>query len=109
VSNPPYVARSELASLPTEVRDFEPAVALFSGPDGLEALETVIREAPRHLKCGGLLALEIAPALSTAVVDRIRGREAYGEPRVHRDLAGHLRFVLAESAADPQGSEASDG
>ncbi|NIP88850.1 MAG: hypothetical protein GWO21_07770, partial [Gammaproteobacteria bacterium] len=39
VSNPPYVASGEAASLPEEVRDWEPAAALFAGPTGLEVIE----------------------------------------------------------------------
>lgn len=106
VSNPPYVASSEFASLPAEVRDFEPTVALLSGPSGLEVVEAVIREAPMYLKRGGLLALEVASDRAEAVLDRIRACGAYHEPRVYPDLAGRPRVILTEAVGDPEGSEA---
>lgn len=57
VCNPPYVAESE--SLPTEVRDFEPRVALFSGPTGLEFYERLAASAAEFLSPDGRLLVEI--------------------------------------------------
>ncbi len=95
VSNPPYVALDEAASLPSEVRDWEPHEALFAGPTGLEAIERIVGAAPAHLEPGGLLALEIAPDLAEATVRCVRERGALGEPRVSLDLARRVRFILA--------------
>ena len=55
VSNPPYIAENDkhLAAL-----QYEPRLALTSGPDGLDALREIIRDAPTHLKAGGWLLLE---------------------------------------------------
>lgn len=55
VTNPPYVAEGDphLADL-----RFEPPSALVSGPDGLDAIRDIVREAPRHLRRGGWLLLE---------------------------------------------------
>jgi release factor glutamine methyltransferase len=55
VANPPYVAEGD-----AHLRDlgFEPRVALTSGPDGLDAIREIVREAPRHLAGGGWLLLE---------------------------------------------------
>lgn len=94
VSNPPYIAVGE--ALPEEVRDWEPAVALYAGPTGLEVIQEIVDGAPRCLAPGGLLALEVAPGVADAALERIRARGGYGEPRVIRDLAGHCRIVLAE-------------
>lgn len=58
VTNPPYVGTRELKSLPPEYRH-EPRVALASGRDGLDAVRTILREAPRHLAAGGLLVAEV--------------------------------------------------
>ncbi len=58
VTNPPYVGTRELKSLPPEYRH-EPRVALASGRDGLEAVRTILKEAPRHLTPGGLLVAEV--------------------------------------------------
>ena len=59
VSNPPYVAQAEAATLEPEVRDWEPAGALFAGPSGLELLEALATGAGERLRPGGLLALEV--------------------------------------------------
>lgn len=58
VSNPPYVNAESVAALPHEYRH-EPALALGSGTDGLDATRIILRDAARHLNPGGLLAVEI--------------------------------------------------
>ncbi len=95
-SNPPYVALGEWESLPEEVREWEPHQSLFAGPTGLEVVGPIVDGAPRHLESAGLLALEVAPGIVDAVVERIRGRGIYLEPDVILDLAGRKRIVLAE-------------
>ena len=58
VSNPPYVAAGELASLPAEYRH-EPELALASGADGLEAVARILAQAEDHLTSGGILVVEV--------------------------------------------------
>jgi len=96
VSNPPYVGTEERDALDAEVRDWEPAGALFAGDGGLEVIRPLVAAAPRHLASGGLLALEVGAAQAAAVADLIRATGGLGEPRVARDLAGRERIVLAE-------------
>src|SRR5262249_36505054 len=97
-SNPPYVGTEERASLDAEVRDWEPATALFAGAGGLDVIRPLVEQAPRHLEPGGLLAMEIGAAQADAVCAIIRATGAFGEPRVRRDLGGRDRIVLAELA-----------
>lgn len=59
VSNPPYIAQIEIRSLQPEVREHEPKHALTDGMDGLRVLERIIRDAPKRLRPGGRLLLEI--------------------------------------------------
>jgi release factor glutamine methyltransferase len=59
VSNPPYVATTDRDTLHPEVRDHEPAKALFAGVDGLEIYRRLIPQARAALKPNGVLALEI--------------------------------------------------
>ena len=94
VSNPPYVAPEDMASLPAEVRDHEPPDALTCGGGGLGVTWQVIAAAERVLVPDGLLALEIDPRRAGTVVARVRsGRwDAVG---VQDDLAGRPRVVHA--------------
>ena len=68
-SNPPYVTDEEYAALDANVRDYEPAIALRGGRDGLDLVRRVVAGAERHLVPGGLLLIEVgwkhrAPALA---------------------------------------------
>ena len=96
VSNPPYVAEAEAVTLPDEVREWEPEVALYAGPTGLEVIERIVAGASRYLERGGLLALEVAPGVAEAVLASVRRAGHYGRERVQRDLSGFERIVLAE-------------
>jgi release factor glutamine methyltransferase len=101
VSNPPYVAEHEAASLPRDVRDWEPAEALYSGPSGLEALRAIIEDAPRHLVARGLLALELAEARAEEVAAWFDGAHDWSGTRVLDDLTGRPRVLLARREAGP--------
>ncbi len=96
VSNPPYVAEGEADTLPEEVRDWEPAVALYAGPTGLEVIEAIVSAAARYLEPGSLLALEVAPPVADAALDLVRSTRGYGEEKIVKDLAGQRRILLAE-------------
>ncbi len=97
VSNPPYIALPEAASLPASVRDWEPAVALYSGVDGMQATARLVREAAAALEPGGLLALEVDARRASLVADLV-GREArFRDVSVRLDLFGRERFVVARA------------
>jgi release factor glutamine methyltransferase len=92
VTNPPYVAAHE--ELPAAVADWEPSMALVSGPTGLEAYEAILAEVPRWLAAGGAFVAEIGATQARAVADRA---EAAGltEVAVAPDHAGLDRAVVA--------------
>jgi release factor glutamine methyltransferase len=90
VSNPPYVATT--AHLPREVREHEPACALYAGPDGLDVYRRLIPEAARVLLPGGWLLLEIG---FTQADDVSAMLGSWTEVQVNRDLAGLPRVVMA--------------
>jgi release factor glutamine methyltransferase len=95
VSNPPYVATGEV--LEAAVRDFEPAEALFAGPDGLDAIRVLAAGAGRWLRPGGALVSEIGAGQGgdAAAVAR---RAGLVEAEVHPDLAGRDRVLTARRA-----------
>jgi release factor glutamine methyltransferase len=67
ISNPPYIAHDELASLAPEVRDYDPMVALDGGDDGLAAYRAIAAEATRLLAPGGQLFVELGAGQEPAV------------------------------------------
>lgn len=95
VSNPPYVGESERGSLDAEVRDWEPAGALFSGSDGLELIAELLRGAPDHLEPGGLLAVEIGAGQGPQAMALAAAVAGLADAEVRKDLSGRDRFVLA--------------
>ena len=67
VSNPPYIPAGDLAGLMSEVRDFEPRLALDGGDDGLDAYRALARQAGKALAPGGWLLVEVGIDQSAAV------------------------------------------
>jgi release factor glutamine methyltransferase len=95
VSNPPYIALDEAASLPAAVRDWEPAVALFSGSAGMAVIASLIREAAFALAPGGMLALEVDARRGSLAAALAASHGGYEGIRVELDLTGRERFVVA--------------
>lgn len=94
VVNPPYLTDGEWAALDPAVREFEPQAALVSGPDGLDATRTLLREARAVLEPGGLLALEIDER-RPAAVHALAHAAGWGHVNIHQDLFGRPRYALA--------------
>jgi len=95
VSNPPYIGESERSGLQPEVRDFEPALALFSGAEGGEMLTALIRESGDRLNPGGLFAVEVGLGQAEGVRDQLAASEAFDDASVHEDYTRRPRFVTA--------------
>ena len=95
VSNPPYIATGEAAALPASVRDWEPAVALFSGADGMAATARLVREAADVLAPGGLLAMEVDMRRASIAAELVLRERRFRSVRIELDLTGRERFVLA--------------
>jgi release factor glutamine methyltransferase len=98
VSNPPYVAESDRASLMPDVLAFEPASALFGGPDGLDVIRQLIPAATERLKPGGHLLMEIGASQDHAVAD-LANRSGLRFDRFLPDLAGIPRVLVAHKPA----------
>jgi len=95
VSNPPYIAASEMAGLQPEVRDHEPRIALTDEADGLACYRTIIAGAPKHLTLGGWLMLEIGLTQAQAVGALMAAR-GFDAITTRQDLNGHDRVVLGQ-------------
>lgn len=94
VSNPPYIPSAVMGSLPHEVADFEPALALDGGADGLDIFRRLVNAAPHMLRPGGLLACELYEGHLDAAADLCRSAGMH-DVRIVDDFTGRPRIVLA--------------
>ncbi len=94
VSNPPYIPSAVMESLPREVADFEPALALDGGVDGLDIFRRLVNAAPHMLRPGGLLACELYEGHLDAAADLCRSA-GMRDVRIVEDFTGRPRIVLA--------------
>lgn len=92
ISNPPYVPDG--ADLPEVVAGWEPARALFSGPNGTDDLTHLVVAGRQWLRPGGSLVLEGSPEQMPALV-ALASRRGYVDVRVIDDLSGRGRGVVA--------------
>lgn len=99
VSNPPYIRSEDLAALPAEVRDHEPAEALDGGPDGLDPLRRMLPDVLRVLIPGGLFALELDPDQARPASRLLEETGVFENVGIHRDLAERPRIVMARRGA----------
>jgi release factor glutamine methyltransferase len=93
LSNPPYVPGADAANMQTEVRDWEPHIALFACDDGFEIYQNLITQAESAVKSGGCIIME----MGYRSLDRVRAmlEPRWGEIEVVSDLAGLPRVISA--------------
>ena len=96
VSNPPYIPSAVIETLDTEVKDHEPRLALDGGEDGLDAYRAIAMESWKHLRSGGILALEIGHDQAEAVTLLLEISKKFRRPAVIKDLNGLDRVLIAE-------------
>ena len=94
VSNPPYVPSTQREGLQREVRDFEPHVALFAGDSGFEIYDRIVADAPRVLRPGGWLVMELGFGCRDYVAGLLR---EWRDLRIEPDLAGIPRVIAARA------------
>ncbi|KAA5607028.1 peptide chain release factor N(5)-glutamine methyltransferase [Roseospira marina] len=93
VSNPPYIATAELATLAPEVRAHDPVQALDGGSDGLDAYRVLVPLAASRLHPGGWLAVEVGAGQAETVADLMRAAGLENRAAVP-DLTGTARCVI---------------
>lgn len=92
VANPPYVPLTQREGLQREVRDWEPHVALFAGETGFELYDRIVADAPRVLRPGGWLIME----LGFGSLEHVAGLlESWEDLRIEPDLAGIPRVIAS--------------
>ena len=96
--NPPYVAPEAAGGLPPDIRDFEPPVAVVA-PGGAESLHArLVESAPRVLKPGGWLVMEVSAGQAPRVVELLHRTAGYEVAQTRRDGLGWERVVAARRA-----------
>lgn len=93
VSNPPYIARSEIETLQAEIRDHEPIAALEAGEDGLDVVRALLPAAEPVTASGAQMLIEIGAGQAVSVVDFAAGRTAWQPVAVYPDLNRVERVV----------------
>ena len=91
ISNPPYISEQDMKLLDKRVR-MEPRLALFGGVDGLDIYRRIAAEAPKHLRKGGSIYLEIGYDQGESV-PAILAKAGFTNIEVRKDYAGHDRCV----------------
>jgi len=94
VSNPPYVAHGDIAALAPEVREYDPAIALDGGADGLDGYRAIAAAARRLLAPGGRLIVELGAGQEPAV-RALFTKAGLTAGNTHNDLAGIPRTIGA--------------
>ncbi|MCS6843627.1 MAG: peptide chain release factor N(5)-glutamine methyltransferase [Caldilineales bacterium] len=97
VANLPYVAESEWPSLAPDIANYEPALALAGGPDGLSLIRDLLAQAPRYLLPGGSLFLEIGSGQGAAVARLASAAFPSAYVEVLTDYAYHDRVVAVRT------------
>lgn len=93
ISNPPYIPRNELDSLPLPVKGFEPLEALDGGADGLEGYRKLLSGLSRHLLSPGLVAVEIGAGQLGDVAGLFKATGLFQRVEVIHDYQGWPRVV----------------
>lgn len=93
VSNPPYIRSADIAGLASEVRDYDPRVALDGGDDGLAAYRALIPQAAASLRPGGTLIVEAGQGQSGPIEALMTAAGLTTHAGAKTDLAGILRAV----------------
>lgn len=108
VSNPPYVAIVDRASLIVDVERYEPAVALFGGNDGLDVIRGLMPAAAAALRPGGWLVMEIGLGQADAVRRLLEADQTWSAIRVLPDLQQIPRVVVARVTSFSSGASSPD-
>ncbi len=94
--NPPYISSGKLDSMPAEIIQHEPSLAFDGGPFGIRILQRLMKDAPRFLRSGGWLGLEVGLGQGPAVQQWLARTGLFGTPQAVLDEHGQVRSLLAQ-------------
>ena len=95
ISNPPYIDEAAMKKLPRDVKNYEPALALSGGNDGLKAYRTILKSAKSALKPNANIVFEIGFDQANSVTTLLRNF-GFEYINIFSDLAGHDRILSAK-------------
>lgn len=104
VSNPPYIGNLEIDTVDEQVKQHEPAIALFSGDHGTEIIQRLVDQAPSYLLPGGSLIFETSPIVMDKCIDIVKSNPAFTNVKVENDYGGLQRVIVAKVADAADGS-----
>jgi release factor glutamine methyltransferase len=95
-SNPPYISQGEWERLPSEIKDYEPTVALLGGTSGTEVVARLVPQAAERLQPGGWLVMEISPMVEQATRELLAHDGRFESAETTKDLAGLHRIIKSQ-------------
>lgn len=106
VCNPPYISSGKVDAMAHEISGHEPRLAFDGGPLGVSILARLMQEAPRYLRAGGWLGVEVGAGQGPSLARRLRNDAAWDEVREVADHAGTVRALFARRAVAAAGEPA---
>jgi len=102
VANAPYIREAEAPALAVGIRDYEPANALYAGPDGLDAYRAILADAGRLARRGGLVILECGTDQAGMLSEMVSNSFPKYKRQFIKDMRGRRRGVLAVCGTPPK-------
>ena len=101
--NPPYISSAKLKEMHPEIARHEPEAAFNGGVYGVSVLMKIVRQAPRFLRAGGWLGLEVGHGQGEGIARQLAKNPAFAVVETYADVAGEVRAILAQSKNAAQG------
>ena len=95
--NPPYISTNRVETMPAEIANFEPALAFDGGPLGVRILQRIVQEAPRFLRPGGWVALEVGLGQGPSVRKRLESSGRFRKVEQVTDHNNDVRALIART------------
>lgn len=93
VCNPPYIKTNDIPKLESQIKDYEPHLALDGGRDGMQHIKSILDGVAPILRSGGYILLEAEPGLMSVIRTEVRRRAQFEGLKIHKDASGKDRVV----------------